>query len=133
MNKPFSPSSQAKLDTCHIDLQMLFTEVQKHYDCTIICGARSEAEQQAAFEAGNSKLEYPKSKHNSLPSMAVDVAPSPIDWQDTTRFYHFAGFVLGVAKGLGIDITWGGDWAGDLNFKNDKFKDLPHFELKTKA
>jgi peptidoglycan L-alanyl-D-glutamate endopeptidase CwlK len=34
-----------------------------------------------------------------------------------------------VANTLGIKIRWGGDWNGDLQFRDEKFKDLPHFEL----
>lgn len=125
----FSASSQSKLATCHPDLQKLFNEVIKHYDCTIVCGYRSEEEQEEARRKGNSKLSYPDSKHNQTPSLAADVVPYPIDWQDTKRFFHFAGFVLGVAKSLNIDIRWGGDFSSDLNFKNDSFVDMPHFEL----
>ena len=59
----------------------------------------------------------------------MDAVPFPIDWNDKIRFYHFAGYVLGVAKTLGIKIRWGGDWNSNLNFKDEKFMDLPHFEL----
>ena len=61
--------------------------------------------------------------------MAVDVSPFPIDWNDANRFHHFAGYVLAVAQSLDIKIRWGGDWNGDLQFKTEKFRDLPHFEL----
>ena len=52
-------------------------------------------------------MQYPNSKHNKLPSKAVDVAPYPIDWNDPDRFYHFAGYVRGIAEGMGIKIRWG--------------------------
>jgi peptidoglycan L-alanyl-D-glutamate endopeptidase CwlK len=126
----FSASSQSKLETCHPDLQKLFSEVIKHYDCTVVCGHRSEAEQEEARRKGNSKLSYPNSKHNQTPSLAVDVLPYPFkSWEDTNRFHHFAGFVLATAVQLGIKIRWGGDFNSDLNFKNDSFVDMPHFEL----
>jgi peptidoglycan L-alanyl-D-glutamate endopeptidase CwlK len=125
----FSKSSTLKLASCHPDLQNLFVEVIKHYDCTIICGYRGEKEQTEAFETGKSQLKFPLSKHNQMPSNAVDVVPYPIDWLDLNRFYHFAGFVQATAKAMGIKVRWGGDWDGDLIFKNEKFKDLPHFEL----
>ena len=72
---------------------------------------------------------YPNSKHNKLPSKAVDVAPYPIDWNDPDRFYHFAGYVRGIAEGMGIKIRWGGDWNGNFDLKDQNFYDLPHFEL----
>ena len=125
----FSGKSQERLSTCHPDLQKLFNEVIKHYDCTVVCGHRGKDEQDEAVRTGQSKLAWPHSKHNSLPSKAVDVVPFPVDWSDTSRFYHFAGFVMGVALSLGIKIRFGGDWNGNLQFRDEKFKDLPHFEL----
>jgi len=125
----FSGKSQERLSTCHPDLQKLFNEVIKHYDCTVVCGHRGKDKQDEAVRTGQSKLAWPHSKHNSLPSKAVDVVPFPVDWSDMSRFYHFGGFVLAVAKHLGIKIRWGGDWNGNLQFRDEKFKDLPHFEL----
>jgi peptidoglycan LD-endopeptidase CwlK len=124
----FSASSLDKLKTCHPDLQKIFNEVIKHYDCTIIQGARSAEEQAELFRQGKSKIAA-GGKHNSTPSMAVDVAPCPINWGDKMAFYHFAGFVLGVAAAFNINVRWGGDWDGDRNLKNQTFFDLPHFEL----
>lgn len=126
----FSPKSQERLSTCHPDLQRLFNEVIKHYDCTVTCGHRGKEEQDEAVRTGQSKLAWPYSKHNSLPSKAIDVVPFPIDWQDKGRFLHFAGFVLATAKQLNIEIRCGVDFNEDLNFKNDSFFDAPHFELK---
>jgi len=124
----FSKSSDDKLNTCHPLLQTLFREVVKHYDCTIICGHRGEKEQNEAFENGYSKLKFPMSKHNSMPSMAVDVMPFPINWSDKSRHLHFAGYVHAVADKLGIKIRWGGNFDGDKNLDNG-FQDRPHFEL----
>jgi len=61
--------------------------------------------------------------------------PYPVDWEDTKRFYHFGGYVLGVASELFKrgEIThrlrWGGDWDGDTDVSDQQFNDLPHFEL----
>lgn len=125
----FGEKSFNELNTCHPDLIKLFTEVVKHYDCSVICGARDQVEQDKAFHSGHSKLKYPDSLHNKFPSLAVDVVPYPIDWNDRIRFYHFAGFVQALAVAMSIKIRWGGDWTQDFNFKNDSFVDLPHFEL----
>ncbi|MDH4122390.1 MAG: M15 family metallopeptidase [Deltaproteobacteria bacterium] len=126
----FSPQSLARLSTCHPDLQRLFTEVIKHRDCTVLCGHRTQAEQDQAVAEGHSKTPWPKSRHNALPSLAADVAPFPLDWADRSRFIEFAHFVLGVAATLGISITWGGDW--DRDGVPDKFFDGPHFQLEEK-
>jgi peptidoglycan L-alanyl-D-glutamate endopeptidase CwlK len=130
----FSERSQSKLDKCHSDLAILFTTVVKYYDCTIVCGHRGKREQDEAFNSGKSKVEHPHSKHNFMPSLAVDVAPydaklGAIDWNNAYQFYHFAGYVRAVSTYLGIRIRWGGDWNGDNDFKDQKFMDLVHYEL----
>lgn len=127
----FSKQSWDRLETCHPDLQLLFQEVVKHYDCSILEGWRSEADQNNAVHEGKSKTPWPQSKHNTIPSSAVDVAPYPIQWNNLKRFYHFAGFVLGVAKEMNIKIRWGGDWDSDMDLDDQDFNDLVHFELVT--
>lgn len=126
----FSQKSLDKLNTCHPDLQKLFKEVIKHWDCTVLEGYRDQATQDEYYRTGKSKLKYPNGKHNKTPSLAVDVVPYPIDWNDKERFRAFGGFVLGVAATLNIPLRWGGDWNGNKNFKDESFIDMPHFELK---
>lgn len=121
----FSEESKAKLATCHPYLKKLFEEIIKTYDCTIICGERKKEDQDKAVAAGESLTPYPTSKHNSFPSMAVDVAPYPIDFNDEKRFYHFAGYIQAVADRMNIQITWGGSWT--------KIKDLDHWQLNSEA
>lgn len=126
----FSPESLRRLRTCDERLQRLFLKVVEIIDCTVITGHRTRPEQEEAFRTGKSKLNWPNSLHNSNPSRAIDIAPSPIDWNDLKRFYYFAGIVKGVAALQGIEIRFGGDWDGDNDFKDQTFNDLVHFELK---
>jgi len=126
----FSQTSKDRLATCDERLQKVFNEVIKYFDCTIIQGHRGQVEQDAAFAAGKSQLKWPNGNHNKLPSKAVDVMPFPIDWTDRERMTLFAGFVMGIATGMGIDIRWGGDWNQDDKVKDNSFDDLPHFEVK---
>jgi peptidoglycan L-alanyl-D-glutamate endopeptidase CwlK len=126
----FSKRSLEKLDACHPDLQRLFKEVVKHFDCTILCGHRGEGEQNEAYHSGRSKLKFPESKHNGMPSDAVDVAPYPIDWNDKERFYYFAGVAKGIATMMDIPLRWGGDWDSDTQVHDQTFFDLPHYELR---
>jgi len=126
----FGTLSRTRLATAHLDLQRLFEEVVKHYDCTVITGFRPKDEQDRAVADGLSKTPWPQSKHNRQPSLAVDVAPYPIDWKDTKRFYHFGGYVTGVAEKMGIPIRWGGDWDSDNDLNDQTFMDLVHFELR---
>ncbi len=131
----FSQSSFSKLSTCHLDLQALFFEVIKYFDCTIIEGYRNKADQEKAFAAGNTQLHWPEGNHNRNPSMAVDVAPYPIDWTNSKRMYWFAGFVMGIAQKLKDEgrmthsIRFGGDWDRDDDIDDEKFKDLVHFDI----
>ncbi len=104
----FSKISTARLATCHPDLIKVFTRTLKICDCSILCGHRTKAEQNALFLDGKSQLQYPNGKHQSIPSRAVDVAPYPIDWNDRERFSYFAGLVIGVGASMGIAIRWGG-------------------------
>lgn len=125
----FSERSQKELSTCHEDLIELFSEVVKYFDCTVLTGHRNEADQRKAVALGNSKAPWPTSKHNSKPSRAVDAAPYPIDWDDRERFILFAGFVLGTATHLGVQLRWGGDFNGNRRTKDERLSDLVHFEL----
>jgi len=125
----FGKRSLKNLSEAHDDLQRLFKEVVANYDCSVIEGRRGQEEQDTLYHAKKSKLRYPQSKHNTSPSLAVDVIPYPVDWNDKIRFYHFVGYVKGVADKLGIKIRCGADWDGDNTFKDQTFHDLPHFEL----
>ena len=124
----FGDKSRRNLALIHEDLVTLAEEVVKHFDCSVIGGHRGRSEQNKLFEDGKSKLKYPKSKHNELPSEAIDLIPWPVDWSDKERFILFAGFVKGVASQMGIKIRCGIDFNND-NLINDSFFDAPHFEL----
>jgi len=126
----FSTKSRSKLHTCDERLVDLFNEVVKGFDCTILEGHRGKKAQNEAFNKGNSKVKFPNGKHNQSPSVAVDVAPYPIDWSDRDRFHYFSGYVLGIASQMGLKIRWGGDWDMDTKTKDNKFDDLVHFEIK---
>lgn len=130
----FIKRSKDNLSSTHPLIQKVFNEVIKHYDCTIIIGYRGEKAQNIAYENGFSKVKFPNSKHNQIPSMAVDVVPYPIDWKDTTRLLLFAGIVIGISKAVladtGYTLVSGIDWDNDLNVKEHSFLDYPHFELQ---
>ena len=128
MNK-FSKKSKRNLSSCHPDLQRLFRVVLEIMDCKVTGGHRTKEIQEQYFDSGLSEVDWPNSKHNSTPSMGIDVAPCPIDWNDTERFYYFAGIVKGVSEIMEIPIRWGGDWDGDGDLHDQTFMDLVHFEL----
>lgn len=135
----FSNKSIFILSGAEGDLQVLFAEVVKTFDCTILCSIRGKEEQNAAFASGKSKKKFPDSKHNLKPGKqkveAVDAAPYPIEWEDKERFAYFAGYVMAVADRLLKEgkisrrVKWGGDWNCDGRLLEETFRDLDHFEL----
>lgn len=130
----FGSVSRARLATCDVRLQRLMYSVVEDFDCSILKGHRDQQEQDEAFRTGASQLRWPNGKHNAMPSMAVDIAPYPIDFSNRpkaiARFYLLAGVVLTRAIELRIPIRWGGDWDGDLDIFDQTFDDLGHFEIK---
>lgn len=124
----FSQTSRARLQTCHPDLLAVCRELIKQYDFSVLEGHRGEKAQNAAYDAGNSRVRWPNSAHNKTPSLAVDIAPYPIDWNDMERFreliYRFDA-VAAVLRGRGeiqSHFEYGAFWPN--------FKDYPHIEIK---
>ena len=126
----FGKRSRERLDSCHGDLRMVFNEVIKHVDCSILEGHREKERQNQLYDEGKTKVLYPDGRHNDYPSNAVDVVPYPVNWEDRERMTLFAGFVIGVANQMGINLRWGGDWDQDFEVQDNKFDDFPHFEIK---
>ena len=125
----FGKKSLEKLSTCDKRLQLVFNEVIKTVDCSVLEGHRGKARQNALYVEKKTKLKFPKGRHNANPSRAVDVVPYPVDWEDRERFHLFAGFVIGTATQLGVKLRWGGDWNINWFVDDNKFDDFPHFEL----
>lgn len=192
----YSKNSLSKLDTCHCELQELFHQVIKEFDCTILEGSRGALVQMGYYHSvpKKTKLVYPFSKHNPEidigsvsailgcdpnlkdikqsivsatieqlieidnletrgKSLAVDVIPYPVDWRfeddlwklcfgpvarendfyqiihNIQRWFMFIGKVKGIAQMMGIPIISGADWDGDNQMSDQRFDDLPHFQL----
>jgi len=124
----FSKRSLTELDSCHVVLQRLLRRVIERSDFTVICGHRGQEAQDKAYKAGTSKLQFPHSKHNTSPSMAVDVAPWPIDFKDMQRFRDLAEIMkeewaaMPEVEKLRYELVAGIDWK--------TFVDAPHFEIR---
>lgn len=127
----FGSTSRKRLETCHPDIQKLMALAldKTEEDFTILQGVRGEQEQNKLYEEGRTKVKFPNSKHNITPSMAIDIAPYPIDWNNADRFHKLAKVVFEAAEELGLNIRWGGDWDKDGDTTDQTFNDLPHFEL----
>lgn len=127
----FSQNSLDRLHECHPLLQMLMLKVIKKIDFSVICGHRDANAQNLAYTQGRSKLKWPNSKHNKVPSEAVDIVPYPIDWDDISRFETLGQTVMQVWESE-IDAEDKGSWelVWGKNFKG--LVDYPHFELRMK-
>jgi|SRR3990167_1636574 len=129
----FGSLSLKRLDTCDDRIKKVLREVIKIFDFTILEGFRNEVDQNLAYARGHSKVRWPEGKHNKSPSLAVDIAPFPIDWSSkeaaTQRFIYLAGHVMSEARRQGIPLRWGGDWDGNNDTRDERFRDLGHFEI----
>lgn len=126
----YSEISYSRLVECHKDIQLVFNTVIKRRDNSILCGFRDKEDQDKFFKEKKSKVIWPNSKHNLMPSLAIDSSPYPIpDWKDYRLFDHYAGYVLGIADSLNIKLIWGGDWDNDADLNDQTFNDLIHFQL----
>ena len=70
-----------------------------------------------------------QSKHNTVPSQAIDVVSYPISWTDDNQAFYFSGHVMGIAKMMGINIRYGGDFNRNNQVSDEGFSDRYHFEI----
>jgi peptidoglycan L-alanyl-D-glutamate endopeptidase CwlK len=94
-------------------------------DFTIVCGVRSEIEQNKAFNEGYSQLRYPMSRHNTFPSEAVDVCPyayGKLVWDDDRLWGLLLNHISFHAGRLNVQLEFGAYWKS--------FTDKPHIELR---
>lgn len=122
---------------CDVRLQDLFRVVSRKFDIRILCGHRNKEDQERAFREGKSNLHFPNSKHNKTPALAIDVAPGfmedgvfKIDWNDVKAFSYMAGYARAIADQMHLHLRWGGDWDMDGQVRDNRFQDLPHFEIE---
>jgi len=125
----FSEASEVALASCDPRLREVLRAAIERFDFRVLEGHRSHERQNEMYRQGLSRARAGESKHNAYPSLAVDIAPYPINWNDRERFTLLAGYILGIARERGVTLRWGGDWDGDYRLDDNKFDDLPHFEI----
>lgn len=129
--------SKLALSQGHPLLQKVFIRVPQYCDIIILDAQRGKVAQEAAFKAGRSKVHFGESAHNYFPALAFDVVPDKdpdpkrrkIDWNDWSPFINLSLVIYRVAAEEGVPITWGYDWDGDGRHDDQKFNDLPHWQL----
>ena len=143
-------ASTRQLETCAADIKDVLYDAAVVMDFSVLEGKRRVQKQQAVRDAGfsttlQSKHVYPLGS----PSHAVDIAPYPVKWpqkprwirklmwklvqryvRDIARFYFLAGYIKRTSEEHGVVLRWGGDWDGDMDFSDQKWDDLPHYEIK---
>ena len=100
-------------------------------DFSIDCGFRTKAEQDRVFRLKRSKVQWPNSRHNHLPSKAMDLVPYVRGKSSWNKLHCcvLAGLILAAAAELGVKLRWGGNWDMDSEPITDQdFQDLVHFE-----
>lgn len=118
----FGKRSLSHLATCDPRLQLLLRDTIKISNFSIICGHRGEKAQNEAYKNGTSKLKWPNSKHNTFPSVAVDIIPYPFKgWDNLAPFIELQTAILTVAEFHKIEVFHGA-WF-------PKLQDWPHWEL----
>tara|TARA_R110002073_G_scaffold121345_2_gene263774 strand:+ start:12699 stop:13166 length:468 start_codon:yes stop_codon:yes gene_type:complete len=118
----FGNRSLEALETVDIRISKVLHEAIKHYDFSVLEGHRDEETQNKYVETGASKLKFPYSKHNKYPSLAVDIVPYPVDWENLHRFKELSKVIKDACEVVGVDtLSWGYDlWKWDM----------PHWELE---
>jgi hypothetical protein len=117
----FGTNSKKQLATLDPLLQDVLNLAIEKYDFAVVQGHRDMEDQNTQFNEGDSQLRWPNSKHNSHPSMAVDIIPWPTQYEDIHEFFVMATHIYAAAQKLGVLINWGGHWR--------TLKDYPHFEI----
>jgi len=143
----FGERSQRQLDTMHPDLQLIFTRalLYSRVDFGISEGHRSIDRQYQLYLEDKTTIDgiTRMGKHNFLPSEAGDI----YIWHpvgslrkrmafDHIHLSYVAGVIQAAAEELlreGVithRVRWGGNWDSDGVIQFDqKFQDLPHFEI----
>jgi peptidoglycan L-alanyl-D-glutamate endopeptidase CwlK len=102
-----------------------------HMDVSLTWGHRTKAQQNALYPK-HTKVQWPDSKHNKYPSLAVDMQPYPYpDNENDLRaaLGYMAGLCWMIADEAGFEIRWGGDWNRNGDVTDNGFDDLFHLEI----
>ena len=129
----FSDRSKERLKTCDDNIQRLLNELINYIDFAVVCGHRSELQQDIAFKNKKSKVHWPNSKHNKYPAQAVDIvfcnSKGKQVWRDL-QGSMLAGRLIHLADWMGIPIRSGVDWDDDQDVTDQTFMDICHHELR---
>jgi len=113
-------------------LKVLVDELLTYMDVSLLSGYRNKREQNDLFEQEVTQVQFPDSKHNQYPSLAVDVQPYPYPANENdlrAALGYMAGICMLIAQRNGFKIRWGGDWNRNGDVTDNGFDDLFHMEI----
>ncbi len=119
---PLSANSQAALAAAHPLLRKWIATViadNPKLKFQILEARRGRSDQEKAFAKGNSRVHFGDSAHNWTPSLALDITPVPLNWNNVASFKALAPPFKAAAKKAGVSLRWLGPVIGDY----------PHWEL----
>ena len=135
--------SLSRLDGVHPDLVRVVKRAAELAapinDFMVLEGVRTPARQKELYAQGRTKP-GPKvtwtlnSNHfvNAVTGFghAVDLAPFPIDWNNSSRFDRLATLMFAAAEKEDVRIRWGKDWNMNGRPGEKGETDSPHFEIQ---
>ncbi len=101
-------------------------------DISLITGFRNQTVQNEMYLTGHSKTPWPRSKHNRVPALAVDLQPHPMPSRREklwASLAYIAGQAIQIGLSEGVALRWGGDWDRDGDLTDQSFDDLFHIEI----
>ena len=128
----FGNRSRINLSQAKAELQDVMNAAIKRTDFSVIEGHRGKKKQNQYYDEGKSTVRFPDSKHNLMPSWAVDVVPwdqekrkalhgnNPYELMQIGRMVQI---IMEEAERLGVDIECGANWRN--------FPDGAHVQLRT--
>ena len=143
------------MNQCDARFKPILEDVLQFKDCSIIEGHRTEDRQNQLYPKFT-KVKWPNSKHNKMPSEAIHVVPyikgigaitghssqaaklaammdiTVQQAQERIReeFTYLAGAIIMCGRKHNIKIRWGGDWDRDGDIFDNNFDDLAHYEIE---
>lgn len=107
---PLCPLCEEKLDKVHPYMANWYRIKKKKYpNLHVSWGFRGRSEQERAFNDGKTKLHYPDSAHNKIPSLAIDLFQ--IDEDGVARWSQVFFMKLNAENEADqFPIKWGGNW-----------------------
>lgn len=118
--------SEERLATCDKRLQRITERADKRMPLVVIGGERDREQQRQNIINGVSWTM--DSLHLRRPSLAVDLAPKPIDWKNISAFFKLKEIMFEEAAADGVTLRWGADW--NMNGRTERGEnDYGHYEI----